>query len=162
VGEPFGQFRDLLALTAALLPAECPRYLMGVGTPEFILEAVENGIDMMDCVFPTRTARNAQAFTQSGTLNLRNEANRLSCEPIDSGCACPTCRRHSRSYIRHLFKSREILAAMLTTRHNLHFLQTLMSDIRQAIREGRFLAFKRAFLGSYKMGLDEAKPHAEQ
>jgi queuine tRNA-ribosyltransferase len=135
---------------------------MGVGTPEYILEAVENGIDMMDCVFPTRTARNAQAFTRRGTLNLRNEVNRLDSGPIDPGCSCPTCRRHSRSYLRHLFKCREILAAMLATQHNLHFLQTLMRDIRQAIREGRFAAFKRSFLEGYEMGLDGGKPHAEQ
>ena len=162
VGESFEVFRDQLALTAALLPQSAPRYLMGVGTPEYILEAVENGIDMMDCVFPTRTARNAQAFTRRGTLNLRNEANRLASEPIDPGCSCPTCRRHSRSYLRHLFKCREILASMLATRHNLHFLQTLMRDIRQAIREGRFAAFKRSFLEGYQMGLDEGRPDAEQ
>jgi queuine tRNA-ribosyltransferase len=156
VGESFEVFRDLLALTSEMLPPERPRYLMGVGTPEYILEAVENGIDMMDCVFPTRTARNAQAFTRRGTLNLRNEANRLASQPIDPDCSCPTCRRHSRSYLRHLFKSREILAAMLTTRHNLHFLMSLMRDIRQAVREGRFGAFKRAFLEGYKMGLNEA------
>ena len=162
VGESFEVFRDLLALTAEKLPADRPRYLMGVGTPEYILEAVGNGIDMMDCVFPTRTARNAQAFTRRGTLNLRNEVHRLASEPIDPGCSCPTCRRHSRSYLRHLFKSREILAAMLATRHNLHFLQALMQDIRQAIREGRFSSFKRSFLETYQMGLDEGAPDAEQ
>ena len=162
VGESFGVFRDLLALTAALLPQDRPRYLMGVGTPQYILEAVENGVDMMDCVFPTRTARNAQAFTRRGPLNLRNESNRLASGPIDPGCSCPTCRRHSRAYLRHLFKSREILAAMLATRHNLHFLQTLMRDIRQAIGEGRFAAFKRSFLDGYRTGLDEGPPDAEQ
>jgi queuine tRNA-ribosyltransferase len=162
VGESFEVFRDLLALTAARIPEASPRYLMGVGTPEYILEAVENGIDMMDCVFPTRTARNAQAFTRLGTLSLRNKANRLSAEPLDPACTCPTCRRHSRSYIRHLFKSREILAAMLTTRHNLHFLQTLMRDIRNSIREGRFASFKRSFLDAYKKGLNAGGPRAEQ
>jgi len=162
VGESFEVFRDLLAFTAALLPEDRPRYLMGVGTPEYILEAVENGIDMMDCVFPTRTARNAQAFTSRGTLNLRNESNRLDSGPIDPQCSCPTCRRHSRSYLRHLFKSREILAAMLATRHNLHFLQTLMRDIRQAIGEGRFAAFKRSFLEGYNTGLEGNGPNAEQ
>jgi queuine tRNA-ribosyltransferase len=162
VGESFEVFRDLLALTAALLPADRPRYLMGVGTPEYILEAVENGIDLMDCVFPTRTARNAQAFTRRGALNLRNEANRLASGPIDPECSCPTCRRHSRSYLRHLFKSREILAAMLTTRHNLHFLQSLMADIRQAILADRLVPFKRSFLETYKMALDERMPPAEQ
>jgi queuine tRNA-ribosyltransferase len=162
VGESFEVFRDLLALTAEKLPVDRPRYLMGVGTPEYILEAVGCGIDMMDCVFPTRTARNAQAFTRRGTRNLRNEVHRLAFEPIDPGCSCPTCRRHSRSYLRHLFKSREILAAMLVTRHNLHFLMSLMQDIRQAIRDGRFLSFKRSFLETYQMGLDEGAPDAEQ
>ncbi len=162
VGESFETFRDLLALTASNLPVDRPRYLMGVGTPQYILEAVENGVDMMDCVFPTRTARNAQAFTRRGPLNLRNEANRLAFEPLDPGCSCPTCQRHSRSYLRHLFKCREILAAMLVTRHNLHFLQRLMGDIRQAIREERFVGFKRSFLGGYEMGLDEGPPDAEQ
>jgi queuine tRNA-ribosyltransferase len=161
VGESFEVFRDLLALTAEKLPAERPRYLMGVGTPEYILEAVGNGIDMMDCVFPTRNARNAQAFTRRGTLNLRNEVHRLASEPIELGCTCPTCLRHSRSYLRHLFKSREILAAMLATRHNLHYLMSLMQDIRQAIREGRFSSFKRSFLQTYQMGLDEGAPDAE-
>jgi queuine tRNA-ribosyltransferase len=162
VGESFEVFRDLLALTAGLLPQGKPRYLMGVGTPQYILEAVENGVDMMDCVFPTRTARNAQVYTRRGPLNLRGEANRLAFGPIDPGCACPTCRRHSRSYLRHLFKSREILAAMLATRHNLHFLQTLMRDIRQAVRMGSFGAFKRSFLEAYNMGLKEGPPDAEQ
>jgi queuine tRNA-ribosyltransferase len=162
VGESFEVFRDLLALTTALLPPDKPRYLMGVGTPQYILEAVENGVDMMDCVLPTRTARNAQAFTRRGPLNLRGEANRLAFGPIDPGCSCPTCRRHSRSYLRHLFKSREILAAMLATRHNLHFLQTLMRDTRRAIRMGSFDAFKRSFLEGYKMGLEEGPPDAEQ
>jgi queuine tRNA-ribosyltransferase len=162
VGEPFGVFRDLLGLTAERLPAGRPRYLMGVGTPEYILEAVENGVDMMDCVFPTRTARNAQAFTRRGTVNLRNEAHRLDEQPIDAGCCCPTCRRHSRSYLRHLFKCREIQAAVLTTRHNLHFLQTFMADVRLAIGEGRFPAFKRSFLQDYKAGLDGEPGNAEQ
>ena len=162
VGEPFEVFRDLVALTAARLPDGLPRYLMGVGTPEYILEAVENGIDMMDCVFPTRTARNAQAFTRRGRLNLRNEVNRLEAGPIEPECSCATCRRHSRSYLRHLFKCREIQAAALTTRHNLHFLQNLMAEIRASIREGRFTAFKRSFLESYKSGLEKRRGNAEQ
>jgi queuine tRNA-ribosyltransferase len=162
VGEPFAQFKDILALTAARIPSEHPRYLMGVGTPEYILAAVEQGIDLLDCVFPTRTARNAQAFTRSGTLALRNEAHKYSQEALDPRCGCPTCRHHSRSYLRHLFKAREILAALLTTRHNLHFLQDLMRDIQEAIREGRFAAFKRTFLDSYQKVLDMEVPDAEQ
>lgn len=161
VGEPFSMFREFLQLTASAIPDPHPRYLMGVGTPEYILEAVEQGIDLLDCVFPTRTARNAQAFTRSGTLALRNAAHARSQEPLDEACGCPTCRRHTRSYLRHLFKTREILAAMLTTRHNLHFLQELMRDIRSSIREGRFAAFKREFLAGYQKDLDRGGADAE-
>jgi len=149
-------------LSAGMIPESLPRYLMGVGTPEYILEAVGSGIDMVDCVFPTRTARNAQAFTRSGTLSLKNEANRLNREAIDPTCLCPTCRRYSRAYLRHLYKSREILAATLATQHNLYFLQNLMRAIRNAIREDRFARFKREFLDLYKSDLDKAEQNAEQ
>lgn len=162
VGEPFGVFQELLALTAGLIPDAYPRYLMGVGTPEYILEAVENGIDMVDCVFPTRTARNAQAFTRLGTLSLKNEPNRLSRQPIDPSCGCPVCRRYSRAYLRHLYKCREILAAVLTTQHNLYFLRDLMISIRTAIREDRFARFKREYLESYRSGIEKAVRNAEQ
>jgi queuine tRNA-ribosyltransferase len=162
VGETFPVFQELLALSAGMIPESLPRYLMGVGTPEYILEAVGSGIDMVDCVFPTRTARNAQAFTRSGTLSLKNEANRLNREAIDPTCLCPTCRRYSRAYLRHLYKSREILAATLATQHNLYFLQNLMRAIRNAIREDRFARFKREFLDLYKSDLDKAEQNAEQ
>jgi len=154
VGEPFDRFREFLFATAAYIPDSLPRYLMGVGTPEYILEAVEAGIDLMDCVLPTRAARNAQAFTSRGPINLRNAPMRLDLLPIDPECACRTCRRHSRAYLRHLFKSREILAAMLTTYHNLHFLHHLMGSIRQSIEQDRFLAFKGEFLEAYSVGRD--------
>jgi queuine tRNA-ribosyltransferase len=162
VGEPFGIFQELLAATVGMIPDPYPRYLMGVGTPEYILEAVENGIDMVDCVFPTRTARNAQAFTRLGTLSLKNEPNRFSREPIDPSCGCPTCRRYSRAYLRHLYKCREILAAILATQHNLYFLQDLMRAIRKAIRENRFTRFKREFLRLYRSDLDKPQQNAEQ
>jgi queuine tRNA-ribosyltransferase len=149
VGEPFPVFREQLAATAELIPDRFPRYLMGIGTPEYILEAVEQGIDLFDCVFPTRTARNAQGFTREGPLSLKTEANRLDSRPIDPACACETCRRHSRAYLRHLFKTREILAAMLVTHHNLHFIQRLVEAVRQAIEAQAFLAFKRDFLQRY-------------
>ncbi|MBN1835364.1 MAG: tRNA guanosine(34) transglycosylase Tgt [Spirochaetales bacterium] len=149
VGEGFGQFQELLFATAAYIPDPLPRYLMGVGTPPYILEAVEAGVDLMDCVLPTRTARNAQAFTRRGPVNLRNEPMRLDNRPIDPVCGCRTCRRHSRSYLRHLFKTREILAAMLVSYHNLYFLHGLMGEIQRAIGQERFLAFKREFLGEY-------------
>lgn len=149
VGESFEVFRDILSYTSRFIPDTKPRYLMGVGTPEYILEACENGIDLFDCVFPTRIARNACAFTKSGTLSLRLERNTLDTEPIDPTCECPTCRHHSKSYIRHLFKAKEITAAVLTTVHNLYFIQNLILSIRNAIRKSEFSAFKRSFLASY-------------
>jgi queuine tRNA-ribosyltransferase len=146
VGEPFGQFREFLAFTADLLPSSSPRYVMGIGTPDYILEAVENGVDLFDCVYPTRTARNARAFTRRGALSLRREENRFDQRPIDPDCSCSVCRNYTRSYIRHLFKVREILAPMLVTRHNLHFVQELMVGIRRAVRESRFAGFKKDVL----------------
>ena len=149
VGEPFGKFQEFLGYTAGFLPDRCPRYLMGIGTPEYILEAVENGIDLFDCVLPTRTARNAQVFTQYGPLSLKKEANRLDTDPIDSGCSCSVCTRYSRSYLRHLFKTKEILAAMLATYHNLYFIHQLILSIRKAISNDSFKAFKSQFLDTY-------------
>jgi queuine tRNA-ribosyltransferase len=152
VGEEFAVFQDLLHHSAALLPVDKPRYLMGIGTPAYILEAVEAGIDMFDCVFPTRTARNAQVFTADGPLALRNEKYRLDFRPIDEECRCPTCEVHTRAYLRHLFKAREIQAAVLATMHNLAFLQSLIHSIRSAIGRGAFSAFKREFLDRYSRG----------
>lgn len=152
VGEEFAVFQDLLHHSAALLPADKPRYLMGIGTPAYILEAVGAGIDMFDCVFPTRTARNAQVFTADGPLSLRNEKYRLDFRPIDEECRCPTCEVHSRAYLRHLFKAREIQAAVLATMHNLAFLQSLIHGIRSAIARGVFSTFKRDFLDRYSRG----------
>ncbi len=150
VGEPFSQFNDMLAYTAPLLPEGKPRYLMGVGTPEYIFAAVENGIDLFDCVFPTRIARNGSVFTHRGVLNLKREDNRLSMAPLDERCGCPVCSTYSRAYIRHLFKAKEILAAMLATHHNLYFMRRLLDEIRESIASGRFLQYKRAFLQSYQ------------
>ena len=149
VGEEFAVFREFTHLAAGLLPADRPRYLMGIGTPAYLLEAIEAGVDLFDCVFPTRTARNALVFTPDGPLNLRLEANRDDFGPIDPSCRCTACRAHSRAYLRHLFKAKEILGAMLATRHNLAFLGRLVRDARQAILEGRFPAFKRTFLDRY-------------
>jgi len=125
---------------------------MGVGTPQYILEAVEAGIDMLDCVLPTRTARNAQVFTPDGPIALRNEKYRIDFDPIDPDCRCPTCRRHSRAYLRHLFKAKEIQAAVLGTVHNLFFMQALMHSIREAVGRGEYPAFKAAFLDRYGAG----------
>ncbi len=152
VGEEFPMFRDLLHHTAELLPRDKPRYLMGIGTPPYILEAIEAGIDMFDCVLPTRTARNAQVFTPDGPIALRNEKFRLDFRPIDAECRCPTCTVHSRAYLRHLFKAKEIEAAVLATVHNLAFLQALVRGARAAIAKGDFPAYKRTFLARYSAG----------
>jgi queuine tRNA-ribosyltransferase len=149
VGEEFPVFKDFLCSSAELLPRDKPRYLMGIGTPEYILEAVEAGIDLFDCVFPTRTARNAQVFTFDGPLSLRNEKYRLDFRPIDAECRCTTCRTHSRAYLRHLFKAKEIQAAVLASHHNLAFIQHLVRSIREAITRGQFQEFKRGFLSRY-------------
>jgi len=164
VGESFDVFREILAVSAELIPERYPRYLMGIGTPEYILEAVEQGIDMFDCVFPTRTARNAQAFTTRGPLSLKTEACKLDQQPIDPDCSCSTCRRYSRAYLRHLFKTKEILAAMLTTQHNLSFLQSLVMAIRRSIGAGEFRPFKERFLERYGQRARERsnEPPADQ
>ncbi len=152
VGENFPQFRDFLHFSAALLPAAKPKYLMGIGTPAYILEAVEAGIDLFDCVYPTRTARNAQVLTLDGPLSLRNERFKEDMSPIEPACRCYTCRNHTRSYLRHLFKSKEIQAAVLATCHNLAFIQGLVRDIQEAAAHGAFPQFKRSFLSRYDAG----------
>jgi queuine tRNA-ribosyltransferase len=152
VGEDFSQFRDYLHYSAALLPADKPKYLMGIGTPAYILEAVEAGIDLFDCVYPTRTARNAQVLTMDGTMSLRNERFKTDMSPIDAACRCYTCRNHTRSYLRHLFKAREIQAAVLATLHNLAFIQGLVHGIREAVAHRTFSQFKEHFLSRYHAG----------
>lgn len=148
VGEEFPVFQDLLGHSASLLPHDKPRYLMGIGTPLYILEAVEAGTDLFDCVFPTRTARNAQVFSSEGPLALRNEKYRTDFRPIDETCECETCRNHTRAYLRHLFKAREIEAAVLATCHNLTWLHRFVQSIQEAITRGEFLRFKKDFLAS--------------
>jgi queuine tRNA-ribosyltransferase len=150
VGEAPGLFNEYLAFCAALLPKEKPRYLMGIGTPEYILQAIGEGIDLFDCVFPTRTARNALLFTRQGPINIRNERYKADLSPVDSECACSTCKNHSRAYLRHLFKCKEILAPMLATRHNLFFIRELIESAHTAINENAFLEFKRDFLERYR------------
>ena len=127
------------------IPPDKPRYLMGVGRPQDILEAVRRGIDMFDCVMPTRHARNAHLFTRAGVLNIRNAAHQRDTGPIEAGCECYTCRNYSRSYLRHLDKCGEILGAQLNTTHNLFFYQRLMREIRAAIKEGRLEAYASEF-----------------
>jgi queuine tRNA-ribosyltransferase len=152
VGEPPEVFSEMLALSAAMLPDEKPRYVMGIGTPDYILEAIENGIDMFDCVTPTREGRNGRIYTMQGPLSLKNNENRTDFSPMDKECGCKVCRQYSRAYLRHLFKSREILCSILASYHNLFFLNRLVVDARRAIEKGRFAAFKKDFLSRYKIG----------
>jgi queuine tRNA-ribosyltransferase len=152
VGEPPEVFREFLALTAALLPEEKPRYVMGIGTPEYILEAIEQGIDMFDCVLPTREARNGRAYTHRGPFAVKKSEYRLDFLPIDEECGCKVCRAYSRAYLRHLFKTQEILSSMLLSFHNLYFLNSLVKGARRAIEEKRFSQFKRDFLSRYREG----------
>lgn len=149
VGEPLDVYTEYLAYTAELLPENKPRYVMGIGTPDFILEAVENGIDMFDCVLPTRNARNGSYFTHDGPLSIKQERYKDDFSPIDSECGCRVCREYSRSYLRHLYKNDEILSSMLASYHNLYFLHNLVDEIRLAINEDRFVAFKKQFLDRY-------------
>jgi queuine tRNA-ribosyltransferase len=146
VGEGRTQFQDALSWAIEALPQEKPRYVMGIGTPDLIFDAVEQGVDMFDCVFPTRAGRNATALTADGRIALRNAKYARDSRPIEETCPCPVCRRYSRGYIRHLFKSREILAAMLTTRHNLVYMRRLMDGIHQAIRNNDLPGHKRRVL----------------
>ena len=148
VGEPQDIMFDMIATTTPHLPTDRPRYLMGVGTPLDILGAVERGIDMFDCVMPTRAGRTAQAFTRDGTMNMKNARFRDDAAPIDSECGCPACKL-SRAYIHHLIKCNEILGATLLTQHNLWFYQDLMRGIRESIEQGRFADFKKEFIDRY-------------
>jgi queuine tRNA-ribosyltransferase len=137
VGEGQAAMLKTLDVTVPRLPDNAPRYLMGVGTPDDILSAVERGIDMFDCVIPTRAGRTARAYTASGVHNMRNARFADDPEPLDPGCECPGCTRHSRAYLHHLFRAGEMLGPMLLTWHNLSYYQSLMRGIRSAIRDGR-------------------------
>ena len=150
VGEPKGDMLRIMTYTAALLPADKPRYLMGVGTPEDLLNAIGQGVDMFDCVLPTRNARNGHLYTSQGIVRIRNAEHRNSLKPLDESCACSTCQNYSRAYLHHLQRGNEILGARLNTLHNLHFYQSLMSTARDAIHEGKFEIFKNSFLQKYK------------
>jgi queuine tRNA-ribosyltransferase len=133
-----------------MLPTDKPRYLMGVGKPDDIVEAVIRGIDMFDCVLPTRSGRTGQAFTADGPLNMRNARFSEDQEPIERGCPCPACTKFERAYVHHLVKSGEILGAMLMTEHNLYFYQRVMQGLRDAIAERRLRAFATMFLDRYR------------
>ena len=153
VGEPKEDMLRILAHTAPRLPSSRPRYLMGVGTPEDLLDGIAAGIDMFDCVMPTRNARNGWLFTRNGDLKLRNARYRTDVEPAEPGCLCPTCRQFSRAYLHHLQRVNEILGARLNTVHNLHFYLGLVRDVRAAIEGGRFEAFHRDFREQRRRGV---------
>jgi len=142
VGEARDQVKLALEVTTHHLPENRPRYLMGVGRPQDMLEAIGTGIDLFDCVLPTRNGRNATCLTSQGTVKLRNASHRLDQRPIEEACDCLACRRFSRSYLRHLFIANEMLGPILASIHNLTYLQRLTAQIREAIRDGRFVQFK--------------------
>jgi queuine tRNA-ribosyltransferase len=145
VGEPKEDMDRIVAHIAPRLPADAPRYLMGVGTPEDIVEAVSRGVDMFDCVLPTRNARNGWLFTARGDVKIKNARHREETAPLDPGCACYTCRNFSRAYLHHLHRANEILGARLNTIHNLHYYQDLMRGLREAIGAGRLAQFRERF-----------------
>jgi queuine tRNA-ribosyltransferase len=149
VGEGQEAMFGCLDYAPDMLPADKPRYLMGVGKPDDLVGAVERGIDMFDCVLPTRSGRNGQAFTWNGPVNIRNAKHAEDQGPLDERCDCPVCTTWSRAYLHHLVRSGEILGAMLMTQHNLHFYQSLMAGMRSAISEGRFAAFAADFRRDY-------------
>ena len=150
VGEGQEAMFGVLDFAPAQLPADKPRYLMGVGKPDDLVGAVARGVDMFDCVLPTRSGRNGQAFTWDGPLNIRNAKHAEDMGPLDASCACPVCATWSRAYLHHLVRSGEMLGAMLMTQHNLHFYQDLMQGMRDAIAAGRFAAFQSDFDARYK------------
>jgi queuine tRNA-ribosyltransferase len=150
VGESAEVYAETLAFTAALLPDAKPRYVMGIGTPEYILTAIENGIDMFDCVMPTREGRNGRVYTKNGPIALKKSENRFDFTPIDKTCGCKVCQNYSKAYLRHLFKTQEILCSMLASYHNLYFLNNLVLQSRRAIEENRFMEFKKEFLSAYE------------
>ena len=145
VGEGQAAMFDCLDYAPDMLPQDKPRYLMGVGKPDDIVGAVKRGIDMMDCVLPSRSGRTGQVFTRQGVVNIKNARHQDDPRPLDEDCTCPACRSYSRAYLHHVFRSQEIISSMLLTWHNLHYYQELMGDMRAAIGQGRFAAFEAQF-----------------
>ena len=150
VGEPKPLMYEMLECTIPLIPVEKPRYLMGVGSPDCLIEGVMRGVDMFDCVLPTRTARTGTVFTQYGKLNMRNAKCARDFNPIDEECNCYVCRNYSRAYISHLLKAKEVLAIRLTTWHNLYFIHDLMERIRKTIKNNRLPEFHKGFFDKYR------------
>ena len=152
VGETHEQMYDILDHVVPYLPQDKPTYLMGVGTPANILEGIARGVDFFDCVYPSRNGRHGHVYTKYGHLNLFNAKYELDSRPIEEGCGCPACTRYSRAYIRHLMKAKEMLGMRLCTLHNLYFYNNLVADAREAIREGRYKAFKKMKLEGFAAG----------
>ena len=152
VGESHEEMYHILDVTVPHLPADKPTYLMGVGTPANILEGVERGVDFFDCVYPTRNGRHGHVYTNHGKLNLFNQKYELDSLPIEEGCGCPACRSYSRAYIRHLLKAKEMLGMRLCVLHNLYFYNTMMEEIRDAIREHRYADYKAQKLSGMAAG----------
>ncbi len=149
VGEPKELMLEILDDCVEYLPDEKPRYMMGVGTPDYLFEGVERGVDMFDCVLPTRIARHGLAMTSAGRVNIKNKKHERDFSPLDHKCDCYTCRNYSKAYLRHLFKADEMLASILLSHHNLHFLINMMKNIRKAIEEDRFIEYKKEFYEGY-------------
>ena len=154
VGEPKEDMQRVLAHITPRLPAEAPRYLMGVGTPEDLVEGVSRGVDMFDCVMPTRNARNGWLFTRYGDIKIRNARYRDDTGPLDPSCSCHTCAHFSRAYLHHLHRANEITGARLNTLHNLHFYLTIMDEMRQAIEEGKFENWRNQFAENRARGIE--------
>ena len=154
VGESHEEMYRIIEETVPYLPVDKPTYLMGVGTPANILEAVDRGVDFFDCVYPTRNGRHGHAYTNFGKINLLNARFETDPKPIEEGCQCPACRRYSRAYIRHLLKAKEMLGLRLIVLHNLYFYNTMMEEIRAAIRENRYKEYKKNKLEGFARGID--------
>jgi queuine tRNA-ribosyltransferase len=152
VGEPSDLIYNIISIVSSLLPLEKPRYAMGIGYPEDILEAVERGVDIFDCVVPTRYGRNGTAFTSRGKVKIGNSPYAYDLKPLDEDCLCYTCRNFSRAYLRHLFNAQEMLGLTLLSLHNVFFFLNLTKNIREAIKGGCFLEFKKDFLNRYLQG----------
>jgi len=152
VGEGLELLKRVVGWTAPHLPDNKPRYLMGVGLPEDILESVERGMDMFDCVIPTRYARSATLFTRRGRIRLTNKNYKRDFYPVDPSCDCYTCRNFTRAYLHHLFAANEVVSAVLSAIHNVRFYLNMMADIRTAIENDRFVEYKEAFLAEYRQG----------
>ncbi|MBL4813437.1 MAG: tRNA-guanine transglycosylase, partial [Rhodobacteraceae bacterium] len=145
VGEGQAAMFDVLDYAPGLLPDDKPRYLMGVGKPDDIVGAVKRGVDMMDCVLPSRSGRNGQGWTARGQVNMKNARHADDPRPLEEGCTCPTCRSYSRAYLHHVYRAKEMISGMLLTWHNLHYYQQLMGQMRAAITAGEFDKFELAF-----------------